>query len=422
MQARASTSSSCGHAAATRGGKPCLRVRRTAVVVRASASVEASAKRSPLEADLQHLNPMWAAVDSKQKFFGILDKLVESGKCPPQLVLGFKDFYENYRGAIVGSGAPGADEAFATRVQATIADTVFAQFAQPYTFPSFHTRILEPYDYYAFGQRYVGSLINFSDSAVGHLDRFAQIDAQLAAGENVVLLANHQTEADPGVFAHMLEASFPRVARDVVYVAGDRVVTDPLCKPFSMGRNLFCVHSKKHLDDVPELKASKMETNRKTLVAMGKALAEGGKLIWIAPSGGRDRPKPDGTWRPDPFDPAAVELMRNLLSRSKRPGHLYPMAMWSWKLMPPPPSVDKALGERRITNYTGVGISVAPELDVAAVTAPAGGDKEAAQRLLAEAAHAAATEEYVALDRAVTDASYRQANPGAFSQPWAAAK
>lgn len=34
---------------------------------------------------------------------------------------------------------------------------------------------------------------------------------------------------------------------EVIYVAGDRVVTDALCKPFSMGRNLFCVHSKVRL-------------------------------------------------------------------------------------------------------------------------------------------------------------------------------
>lgn len=76
-----------------------------------------------------------------------------------------------------------------------------------------------------------------------HVDtRHLQVSAQIAAGENVVLLANHQTEADPGVFAHMLADSFPNLATDVIYVAGDRVVTDPLCKPFSMGRNLFCVH------------------------------------------------------------------------------------------------------------------------------------------------------------------------------------
>jgi glycerol-3-phosphate O-acyltransferase len=204
-----------------------------------------------------------------------------------------------------------------------------------------------------------------------------------------------------------------------VYVAGDRVVTDPLCKPFSMGRNLFCVHSKKHLDDVPELKAAKQETNRKTLVAMGRALAAGGCLVWIAPSGGRDRPKADGTWAPDAFDPAAVELMRNLLSRSKHAGHLYPMAMWSWKLMPPPATVDKQLGERRLTNFTGVGVSVGPELDVEAITAPAGADKEAAQRLLADAALAETRAQYAALDRAVTDPAWRATQPQ-FSQPWAA--
>ena len=62
-----------------------------------------------------------------------------------------------------------------------------------------------------------------------------------------------------------------------------------MCKPFSMGRNLFCVHSKKHMGDDPVAKAAKMETNRKTLVAMQRRLNEGGCLMWIAPSGGRDR-------------------------------------------------------------------------------------------------------------------------------------
>lgn len=38
-----------------------------------------------------------------------------------------------------------------------------------------------------------------------------------------------------------------------------------------------------------EPQAAKMETNRKTLVAMQRALNAGGTLIWIAPSGGRDR-------------------------------------------------------------------------------------------------------------------------------------
>lgn len=42
------------------------------------------------------------------------------------------------------------------------------------------------------------NLIDFSKSVVGHLDNFDRIEACLAAGENVILLANHQSEADPG--------------------------------------------------------------------------------------------------------------------------------------------------------------------------------------------------------------------------------
>jgi glycerol-3-phosphate O-acyltransferase len=33
----------------------------------------------------------------------------------------------------------------------------------------------------------------------------------------------------------------------VVYVAGDRVTGDIMSKPFSMGRNLLCIFSKKHM-------------------------------------------------------------------------------------------------------------------------------------------------------------------------------
>ena len=47
-------------------------------------------------------------------------------------------------------------------------------------------------------QNWVSNLIDFSKSVVGHLDNFDRIEACLAAGENVILLANHQSEADPG--------------------------------------------------------------------------------------------------------------------------------------------------------------------------------------------------------------------------------
>ncbi len=61
------------------------------------------------------------------------------------------------------------------------------------------SQLQEPYDYYEFGQRYVRNLIDFDNSVLGHPEIFDAMEAQLAAGENVVLLANHQTEADPAV-------------------------------------------------------------------------------------------------------------------------------------------------------------------------------------------------------------------------------
>lgn len=82
---------------------------------------------------------------------------------------------------------------------------------------------------------------------------------------------------------------------------------------------------------------------------------QGGLLLWIAPSGGRDRPNEDDVWMPAKFDPSAVELMRHLISRAKPDGHLFPLAMHSGEMMPPPKGTEKALGERRLTSFVGVG-------------------------------------------------------------------
>ena len=55
---------------------------------------------------------------------------------------------------------------------------------------------------------------------VGHLEHFDALQEQLQQGHNVVLLANHQTEADPGVWALLLEKTHPQLATDIIYVAG----------------------------------------------------------------------------------------------------------------------------------------------------------------------------------------------------------
>ena len=95
------------------------------------------------------------------------------------------------------------------------------------------------------------------------------------------------------------------------------------------------------------------------------------------------------------------------------------MAMYSWPMMPPPKVVEAAIGERRITNFTPVGISVCEPLDVAAAVAGApADDKEAQQAALARAAFEAASKEYLVLQRAIKDKAFRAASPQ-FSQPWA---
>lgn len=337
---------------------------------------------------------------------------------PDRLIVAFDELYSNYKNAILSSGLPGANEGYVARVMASVCEKVLRELdpSSAYTFPSHHQRMLEPYNYYEFGQRYIRGLVDFKTSQLGHKERFARVRDQLNSGHNVVLLANHQTEADPAVFALLLESEFPELATDVIYVAGDRVVTDPLCKPFSMGRNLFCVHSKKHMDDLPEIKAEKQAMNRRTLKAMQGALKEGGKLLWIAPSGGRDRSvDPTGENVPDPFDPSAVELMRALLTKSKPEGHIYPFAMYSYKIMPPPKEVRKTIGEERLVFHASVGISLCEELDLDEVLSGID-DKEQRQQTLATVAWEAVLREYKVMLEVIKDPS--TADSVGFSQPW----
>jgi len=71
-----------------------------------------------------------------------------------------------------------------------------------------------------------------------------------------------------------------------------------------------------------------MKQNLTTLKEMQGLLNKGGALIWIAPAGGRDRRKPDGTLVPDEFDPQAVEMMRKLgTKKTSAKTHFYPLAM-----------------------------------------------------------------------------------------------
>ncbi|KAK8627739.1 hypothetical protein V6N13_135341 [Hibiscus sabdariffa] len=66
----------------------------------------------------------------------------------------------------------------------------------------------------------------------------ADLFAGVYMGHNVVLISNHQTEADPIIISLLLEKTNPQLTESMIYVAGDRVIIDPLCKPFSMDEDI----------------------------------------------------------------------------------------------------------------------------------------------------------------------------------------
>eukprot|EP00798_Chlamydomonas_sp_ICE-L_P003779 gene3779-13846_t len=351
-------------------------------------------------AKLEFHNPTtWGALSTEAEFMAMVNEEVLAGRCPAALVPGFKDFYCNYRETLLASGVEGFDEALATKVQSAIVENALRQISNPYEFDPHHTAVVEPFNYYNFGQAFTAPLINLDASLIGHMDRLDQIEQQLADGDNVIILGNHQTEVDPAVWSHLLKSTHPKLAEEIIYIAGDRVITDAIFKPLSMGRNLFCVHSKKHMDDIPELKTKKMETNRKTLMATQRRLAKGGTLMWVAPSGGRNRPSADGKYLPDAFDTTVVELMQKLLLRQKCPGHLVPMAMYSYPIMPPPPKVEQAIGEQRLTGYAPVGISLCEDLPIH--------DKSIDKDAMSNMAWQAVADEYAHLEAAIYEPEAR---------------
>ena len=69
-------------------------------------------------------------------------------------------------------------------------------------------------------QNYVRNLIDFENSAALNLHNFDRIEELLAKGDNVVVLANHQTEADPGRRSQLVIGRGPRVQHREFWCAG----------------------------------------------------------------------------------------------------------------------------------------------------------------------------------------------------------
>lgn len=152
---------------------------------------------------------------------------------------------------------------------------------------------------------------------------------------------------------------------EMIFVAGDRVTRDPLAIPLSLGCNLLCIYSKKYIDTPKELKEHKLLHNKKTLKKMEELLSSGGQAIYVAPSGGRDRKDASGHLQPAPFDPNSIELFYLITSKANRPTHFYPLALYTYDLLPPPSTTQIELGEERIPTYSPAYLAIGQEIDKA---------------------------------------------------------
>jgi glycerol-3-phosphate O-acyltransferase len=220
-------------------------------------------------------------------------------------------------------------------------------------------------DFYSFGTDFFRPVIDMNKSVVLGQEGLDKAMEQIKNGENVVFFANHQSEADPQVMTCLLEkAGYGKEAENVTYVAGHKVTTDMLAIPFSMGRNLICIHSKKHIDADPETKPLKQKQNLAAMNGMLQMKKSGGAMIWVAPSGGRDRRDLETGKVPiAKFDQKTVDMFRLMGNKSKVPTHYYSVSMVTYDLCPPPDVVEAGVGEQRNVRYVPVGIKISDELE-----------------------------------------------------------
>lgn len=294
-------------------------------------------------------------------YVALIDDFVSSGRLPQSLAENIGMFCTSYEEALKSSGRATSENL--QRLE-TFITLVAEEIEHPFAFEAYHERIISPFDYYQFGMEIIRPLISFENSSVVNLPIAKGMEAQIKRKENVILFANHQTEPDPQIINLLLEKECPDFAKEIIFVAGHRVTSDPLAIPFSKGCNLLCIFSKKHIENPPEHKEQKQLHNQKTMKRMQALLEEGGKCIFVAPSGGRDRVNADGIVEVAPFDPQSVEMFRLIALQANQRTHFYPLTLSSYALLPPPSRLKKSLGEKREAKCTPVHLCFRDEIDM----------------------------------------------------------
>lgn len=296
---------------------------------------------------------------SKTAFPLELAECLKGDSIPEKYKQILRGFFDSYKSAIESRGI--SIEEYISLFHSFL-ERVKEQFVQPYIFQPYHEQIRAPFDYYTFGLEFLRPLIDRKHSFAKGLEHVEEIVSSLKKGENVILLANHQTEADPQAISLLLEKTHPDFATQMIFVAGERVVTDPLAIPFSMGRNLLCIYSKRYIDHPPEQKLKKQLHNKRTMELMSELLSEGGKCIYVAPSGGRDRPNEQGVVEVASFDPQSIEMFYLMARKAQRPTSFYTLALHTYHILPPPQIIQVELGESRLTQGGAISLAFGPKI------------------------------------------------------------
>ncbi len=271
------------------------------------------------------------------------------------------EFFDSYQQALASGPTPTVDP---TSLFEEYIRCIHEAILHPTNFNHFHTAERFPFDFYEFGRSIVRPLLDTPQSFITGEDNLHAIIEATERGENAILLANHQTEIDPQIISLLTTPYSDRLATSMIFIAGHRVTTDPLAIPFSRGVNILSIFSKKYIDFPPEKKSEKLLHNAKTLAKLEDLLNEGGKCIYVAPSGGRDRFDQQGNVTIAPFDPQSVEMFCLLSQKATQPTHLYLLALATIDLLPPPPTTQIELGESRQVRFAPARLAFGPALNM----------------------------------------------------------
>lgn len=298
-------------------------------------------------------------------FDSYIDAFSKRGTLSSRLIEVVQGFFSDYKKVVQSMGKNPQQY---LPILAQFMQFIELQIVEPYQFEPYHVGIKNP-GYYKFGLEFIRPLIHFQSSTFTGQENLQQVLTYLEKNENVIFFANHQIEAEPQTISLMLEERAPKLGEQLIYAAGERVITDPVAVPLSKGHNLLCIYSKKYFDAHPEDRAIKQQHNRRAMEKLSEVLSEGGKAVYVAPSGGRDRTTEEGIIKISPFDPQSIEMFRLFAKKSGKPTHFFPMALATHSIMPPPATLRVELGEKRATYGGSAHIHIAQEIDLDTITA-----------------------------------------------------